>query len=1211
MVEIMDTSQARNMAGVGRQTRLVAEEAARRAGMRLEEWLDHAVEQALETSARAQVRDGGDDWPDAERRLDGISRRERGACGPERYNLGSRCDPDREDARERDGEDLLGSAIERFERRFARSEERAARAFESIARMIERSNTIRNDDLRARLEAARRPGATDRPSPREPAHALESVAGKPRLDLKDAVSQIAMRRQELEARGARNASAIPRPERVEVPANVKRGDAGQVASEDPSSAAGPSDDPHRVETPPAAAAPASLVEDLRVLVGRLDDLRREQAGPCVSAAEVDAMRVEIAAMTRSLADLAPRNAVVALEGAIRDLTERVAMLRENGHGKSLLAPLDAVAAELRASLKAHDPREAAAGLEREIRAIGGKIDGLAESAIDPDKFERIRRQTEEVRNLLAAAAMRSAPVERLERQIGELADRVEQLAASPAPHIESAQMAASLDDMRKEFERSTPLEALSSIERRLEQIAERLDREISRPTRAVVDSRPFDDLASRIDGVRQSLEARAQPLVDASALEASLKELNARLDKTEGERDAGELQSLLKHIAARMDREIASAFDASARKDAETHAIEPLLAKIVAKLDAIGAPTLDRSTIEDIADQVTRRLEHRNAGQVDAEVLAEQIANIHDRLDAPNERTGRSDSVEPLVRELLEKLREASAAPIFLGRDGSPAIATGLLSDLADLRAEQAEADRRTHTRLSGLQDILEKLAERLASIESGMSDDFDAAARPPVRAEPARKASAAALPGVELLAADDAADFSPHRRAVEAAARADAARPSPKTGEDDQSLPSPDGEDFLLEPGVGAPRRARETRDPARATGARTNPTVSVHIAAARRAAQLALAESNGAATKTSRGGQPVRMAARGVEQAKAFYANHKRPVLLGVALLIAATVAIRLVGLHSPLPQKSGPDGRPAKAAAADAKSVKPIGLTGPAKTARRLIDSTPTGSIAPAPEPSQAETSEPSSATLALPPDLLAAIPAGISEALRDSVVAGAPGAQYELAQRLFEGRGLPRDQQAAALWFERAASLGLAPAQYRLGAMYEKGVGVARDLSAAKRWYLKAAEAGNARAAHNLAVMNAEPAEGIPDYVEAANWFRKAGQMGVRDSQFNLAILYARGLGVGKDLRQSWLWFSLAAAQGDVDAAKKRDEVAAKMDPAELAAAADALGKFKVVDPDPIANEVIAPPGGWDAKPASPSVGKSGPPSRGGARPQTPL
>ena len=56
-------------------------------------------------------------------------------------------------------------------------------------------------------------------------------------------------------------------------------------------------------------------------------------------------------MSRSLADLAPRNAIVALEGAIRDLVQRVEMLRQSGHGESMLAPLEAMAAEFRAALK--------------------------------------------------------------------------------------------------------------------------------------------------------------------------------------------------------------------------------------------------------------------------------------------------------------------------------------------------------------------------------------------------------------------------------------------------------------------------------------------------------------------------------------------------------------------------------------------------------------------------------------------------------------------------------------------------------------------------------------------------------------------------------------------------------------------------------------------------------------------------------------------
>ena len=103
------------------------------------------------------------------------------------------------------------------------------------------------------------------------------------------------------------------------------------------------------------------------------------------------------------------------------------------------------------------------------------------------------------------------------------------------------------------------------------------------------------------------------------------------------------------------------------------------------------------------------------------------------------------------------------------------------------------------------------------------------------------------------------------------------------------------------------------------------------------------------------------------------------------------------------------------------------------------------------------------------------------------------------------------------------------------------------------------------------------MEAEPTGDEADYAEAASGSGGAAEMGVRDSQYNLGVLYARGLGVDQDPRQSWIWFSLAAAQGDPEAARKRDEVAAKMDPGALAAAADQLAKFRATEPDPATND----------------------------------
>jgi localization factor PodJL len=211
------------------------------------------------------------------------------------------------------------------------------------------------------------------------------------------------------------------------------------------------------------------------------------------------------------------------------------------------------------------------------------------------------------------------------------------------------------------------------------------------------------------------------------------------------------------------------------------------------------------------------------------------------------------------------------------------------------------------------------------------------------------------------------------------------------------------------------------------------------------------------------------------------------------------------------------------------------------------------------------------------------------------LRDLAASGDPAAQYELANRLFDGHNVPRDMHAATQWFERSALQDFAPAQYRIGACYEKGNGVERDLALAKAWYEKAALAGNIRAMHNLAVLLAEGQGAKPDYAEAAIWFRKAAQFGIKDSQFNLAILYARGMGVPLDLNQSWFWFSLAAQQGDADAAKKRDEIAGKLDANALATDEATLAAFKPHQPDPVANEVKAPEMGWDGKAASAASG----------------
>jgi localization factor PodJL len=211
---------------------------------------------------------------------------------------------------------------------------------------------------------------------------------------------------------------------------------------------------------------------------------------------------------------------------------------------------------------------------------------------------------------------------------------------------------------------------------------------------------------------------------------------------------------------------------------------------------------------------------------------------------------------------------------------------------------------------------------------------------------------------------------------------------------------------------------------------------------------------------------------------------------------------------------------------------------------------------------------------------------ALPPSIGPAMRHALAASDPAAEYELGIRYTEGRGLPQSAPEAVRWLQRAADAGFAPAQFRLAGLNEKGDGIKKDVQTARRLYLAAAGKGHAKAMHNLAVLYAEGVDGKPDYKAASEWFRKAASYGVTDSQYNLAILFARGIGVQANLAESYRWFTLAANGGDTEAAKKRDEVAARLDQKTLAIAKAAVQNFAAEREPDEATNLRAPAGGWD-------------------------
>ena len=75
----------------------------------------------------------------------------------------------------------------------------------------------------------------------------------------------------------------------------------------------------------------------------------------------------------------------------------------------------------------------------------------------------------------------------------------------------------------------------------------------------------------------------------------------------------------------------------------------------------------------------------------------------------------------------------------------------------------------------------------------------------------------------------------------------------------------------------------------------------------------------------------------------------------------------------------------------------------------------------------------------------------------------------------------------------------------------------------------------------------------------DYETALREFRPLAEQGHAEAQLNLGIMYSLGLGVPKDHVQAYVWYTLAAGQGDDLAEKFKDHLEKSMTLDQLAEA----------------------------------------------------
>ncbi len=164
-------------------------------------------------------------------------------------------------------------------------------------------------------------------------------------------------------------------------------------------------------------------------------------------------------------------------------------------------------------------------------------------------------------------------------------------------------------------------------------------------------------------------------------------------------------------------------------------------------------------------------------------------------------------------------------------------------------------------------------------------------------------------------------------------------------------------------------------------------------------------------------------------------------------------------------------------------------------------------------------------------------LQAAPATAFAGIHEAAQAGQVAAQLLLAQMYMEGKGVPRDGQAALLWYETAANNGHALAMNMLGRCHELGEATPVNCELAAVWYAKAADAGLDWGLYNHANLLATGRGVSKDVARALALYAQAARQGHAKSMNLLARHLEEGIETEADPQAALQWYKRSADAGD--------------------------------------------------------------------------
>lgn len=172
------------------------------------------------------------------------------------------------------------------------------------------------------------------------------------------------------------------------------------------------------------------------------------------------------------------------------------------------------------------------------------------------------------------------------------------------------------------------------------------------------------------------------------------------------------------------------------------------------------------------------------------------------------------------------------------------------------------------------------------------------------------------------------------------------------------------------------------------------------------------------------------------------------------------------------------------------------------------------------------------------------------------------AGDPEAQYISGGMYFKGLGAEKNFLKAFKLLHEAAMSGKSSAESEqiIGQGFLLGSGVPKNYQKALQWYTSAAENGNRDAQNELGFMYFVGSGVEQDAEKGAAYFLEAAYNGLAVAQYNVGIMYYTGRGVKTtDLKKSYGWLNVAAANGHYPAKSARQYLESILDISEITAA----------------------------------------------------